>query len=474
MISAKRQRIKYIIGDFIAANAAWFLYNFIRYSLGGIQGGFDSFCRFIGSENIIVGQIVFPILMMMIFHMSGYYVEVFRKSRLQELLTTATSVLASSLLIFFIALINDMVNDNRTYNYELFFIMYLVVFLFVYTVRLIITNKASRNIKSRRWSFRTLIIGSGSSAATFVQRIEKMKKSLGYNVVGYVSIPGENQVKNIGKPVYELDNIAQVCADNSIEELIVVPTKHNSTNVLKTIDHVFALNLPIKMTLDKFNVMFSRARINNFYGDPLVDIASSNMSNSGKVMKRYLDVFVSIIALLLLIPAFIIIAICIRTDSKGCIIYRQERLGMHNKPFMIYKFRSMIQNAETNNNDPRLSSDNDPRVTKVGKVLRKYRLDETPQFWNVIKGDMSLVGPRPERKYFADKIIEQVPAYSLVHQVRPGVTSMGMVKFGYATTIEEMIKRFRFDLIYLENMSLLNDLKIIIYTFKIIFTGRGM
>ena len=197
------------------------------------------------------------------------------------------------------------------------------------------------------------------------------------------------------------------------------------------------------------------------------------MPESQKSIKRTTDIIFSIIALFLLAPIFCIIAIFIKADSKGNVIYKQERVGRYGKIFKIYKFRTMVTNAEKNN-IPQLSSADDSRITKVGKFLRKYRLDETLQFWNVIKGDMSLVGPRPERKYFVDQILNSAPYYTLIYQIRPGITSLGMVKFGYATNINEMIERAKYDIIYIENMSLLIDLKIIIYTIKTVITGKGL
>jgi lipopolysaccharide/colanic/teichoic acid biosynthesis glycosyltransferase len=197
------------------------------------------------------------------------------------------------------------------------------------------------------------------------------------------------------------------------------------------------------------------------------------MSESSKNIKRLFDVLISGVSIVLLLPVYVLLAVLIKLDTKGDVVYKQTRIGLHKKPFKIYKFRSMIENAE-NLNEPQLSSDDDPRITKVGKWMRKYRLDETLQFINVLKGDMSLVGPRPEREFYINQITKQVPYYSLLHQVRPGITSLGMVKYGYACSVDEMIERTKYDLLYLENMSLINDIKIMIYTVKIVINGSGV
>ena len=472
MISERQQRLKYIIGDFAASNVAWFIYNCLRYFVGTAKGA-PSLAAYLGSPMILLGQITFPLVMMLVYYLSGYYNSVFRKSRLQELFITFSSTFINVIIIFLAALINDMTSNERGINYELILMLFFLLFLMVYGVRAVITGSTSHKIKNRIWQFRTLVIGCGQAGYTFVDKLERMRASLGYDVVGYVEIPHENKVKGITKPIYQLDELEEVCAREGIQELIVVPTKQESAVVLNTLNKLFPLNLPIKITPDRYNIMLSRVRLNDIAGEPLVDISSSNMTEGWKNMKRALDVVVSILLLILLIPVYLILALCIRLDSKGCVLFKQERVGMRGKPFKIIKFRSMYENAEQEG-QPQLSTEDDPRITRVGKVLRKYRLDELPQFWNVLKGEMSIVGPRPEREYYANLILQREPSYALIHQIRPGITSMGMVKFGYAKSVDEMIERLRYDLIYLENMSLLNDLKILIYTVKIVFKGRGL
>ena len=471
MISEKTQRIKYVLADFFSANMAWFTYNCLRFHLGGVRG-YSTLGDFMSSSTIIIGQIAFPLMMMGVYCLSGYYNEVFRKSRLSELMTTFKTAVINTLLAFFIALINDMMNDNRSFNYEIILVLLALLFFLTYFLRLAITAHTSSNIKNRRWRFNTLVVGAGAAAYAFVEKLNKMRQSTGYHVVGYVDVPGENRVKDIDLPVYTFDEIADVIRREQEKEFIVVPTNQNIKMLLNTINHLYVHDLPIKVTPERFNMLF-RSRIHDFAGDPLVDVSSSHANESEKNIKRLIDVVFSLLALILLSPIYLLVAIMIKMDSKGPVLFFQERLGLHNKPFRIVKFRTMVDGAEQDGK-PQLSSDNDPRITKLGRIMRKYRIDELPQFWNVLKGDMSMVGPRPEREYYAKKILEREPSYSLIHKVRPGITSLGQVKFGYAKNVDEMIERLRYDLLYLDNMSIVNDFKIIAYTLKIVIKGRGL
>ena len=465
------QRIKYVVCDFVMSNVAWFAYNCVRWNMGSVVGQ-TSLQGYLTSKMVVLGQIFFPLLMMAVYAFSGYYNDVCRKSRVQELLTTAASAGINALLIFFLALINDVIG-KRGIDYEMIFILWLLLFALVNIPRAVITNGASRRIKSRRWTFPTLIIGSGQAAVAFADKLNRMRQSSGYEIKGFVNIPGENPVKDNPLPCYDLGQLKEVCTAEGIWELIVVPTRDDSVQTMNAINQLFSLGLPIKIAPERFNLMQTQVRYNDIYGEPLVNISQSSLSESGKNLKRALDVVISIIALILLSPLYAIVALIIKCDSPGPIFYLQERIGYHNRPFRIIKFRSMVQNAESAG-QPQLSSDNDPRITNFGRIMRKYRIDELPQFWNVLVGDMSIVGPRPERKFYIDQIIKIVPAYALLHQLRPGITSMGMVKYGYAQNVDEMVERVKYDLMYLDNMSLLNDVKILIYTIRIVFTGRGM
>ena len=238
------------------------------------------------------------------------------------------------------------------------------------------------------------------------------------------------------------------------------------------LDRLYLLDKPLFVTPD-LHVMFGlRPRISQVAAEPVIDITNARISAAAINFKRVGDIVVSALSLIVLSPVLAAIAIAVKCDSKGPAIYRQQRIGLHKKPFMINKFRTMRIDAE--DCGPALSRHDDPRITPLGHFLRKYRLDELPQFWNVLIGDMSLVGPRPEREYYIRQIIARHPAYSLIHQVRPGITSWGMVKYGYASDVDQMLERLEYDLLYIENVSLGVDLKILFYTVSTVVTGKGL
>ncbi len=473
MISVTRQRIRYLIGDLFSSIVAWTTFNVARYYVGGRAiYEFKSLEAYLTSDMVILGECLFPLLMLIVYTLSGFYNDVFRKSHVQNLITTFFSSLTNTIAIFFIALINDVILEQRGTNYELLLILLSILFVFTFLVRFLITNHSNEKFATGKWKYNALIVGVNKTAVAFKKQLEENDSYLGYNIVGYVSEKGVGCVDK-GLPVYGLNELETVCNTQNIKELIVVPSNNDVAASMDLLSKLYGLGLPIKVSPDIYTILVGKMRLSNLRGEPLVDISGSCMSEFEKNIKRIFDVVLSISALFVLSPILLLIAIFVKIDSKGNVIYEQIRVGHRKREFMIYKFRTMYENAESDG-CPALSSENDSRVTKVGRILRKYRLDELPQFWNVLRGDMSLVGPRPERAYFIDQIVKVAPLYSLLFQVRPGLTSMGMVKYGYASNVDEMVKRFRYDLLYLENMSIANDIKILIYTVKIVFTGKGV
>lgn len=472
MIGVKRQTAKYIICDYVMSNIAWLLFNIVRFYMPFVTSGYIALDDFLLSRNVLIGQLFMPTIMMVVYYLSGYYNVAFFKSRLQELFTTISSVLINTLILFFTALINDVL-PLRTDNYELIFLLFALQFVCIYSLRLAITNNATHNIHNRVWSFNTLVIGCGKQALKLTKELNERTKSLGYNIVGYVDIEEGSKVAELPYTVYPNKDLDKLCNELSVKYIIVAVDDNTQVRLNAVINELYPLDLPIKMQSTVFHNLIGRVKLSNIYGQPLVDVSSCAISPGGRNMKRLADIIISAIALIFITPIIAIFAILIKRDSNGPVFYRQERIGYHHKPFFIYKLRTMYTNAESSGT-PQLSSADDSRITPLGKIMRKYRIDELPQFWNILKGDMSLVGPRPEREYFIKQIIEKAPYYALMYQIRPGLTSWGMVKYGYAQNVDEMIERLQYDIVYLENMSMLVDLKIIIHTVRTVITGRGM
>jgi exopolysaccharide biosynthesis polyprenyl glycosylphosphotransferase len=467
-ISTIHQRVKYVVADWITSSIAFLLFNICRCLL--LTRG-KLVWDYLFSDKLIIEQILIPPLMLAVYWLSGYYNIPFGKSRLQEMITTFFSALINAGLIYLVLLINDQ-SGRRLIDYELLLVLIGLLFIFPYLGRLLITENTRRHFRRHQWEFRVLVIGNTPKSRETGRKLMEEPSRVGYHIVGYVNIPGENSIADDGVAMFSFDDVAEVCRREDVDQIIVAPEVYEENTVLQILYTLYHLDLPVKIAPDIYSYVTSGIRLKDIYGEPFVDLTTPAMSESAKNVKRFGDVIVSGMVLLLFSPLYALIALLVKRSSPGPVIYSQERIGLKQRPFRIYKFRTMRTDAEAAG--PQLSAENDPRITPIGKILRKYRLDEIPQFWNVLKGEMSIVGPRPERAYYIRQIMERAPYYALVYQVRPGITSWGMVKYGYASTVSQMVERTRYDLIYMSNMSLFVDMKILIYTVKTVVTGRGL
>lgn len=470
MRSEKTQRLIYVCCDFVMANMAFVLFNIFRYfELPNALHNFPTVKSYLLSTNLLTEQLLFPIAILSIHYLSGYYNHALQKSRLQELLSTIVTSGIASLLLYFALLTNDQV-ELRSTNYALIAMIFSLIFGFTYIGRLYITSKTIKRYRCGKWGINTLIIGNTKRAHNLATRL--ISNGLGYNIIGFVNLFGEETTNTTPLCEFEIEEITNICQKFNVKTIVLAPCNNREEVTLKMLPQLFPLNIPVKIESDTLSVITSGIRLNNIYEEPMLNITEGYATDATRNIKRLTDIVISSCALILLALPMLAVAIWIKTDSHGPIFYLQQRIGYHRKIFNIIKFRTMLTDAEKFG--PVLSSPNDTRITTVGRILRKYRIDELPQFWNVLRGDMSLVGPRPERQFYIDKIIQQAPWYILVHQVRPGITSWGMVKYGYAENVEQMISRLRYDIVYLENISIPVDIKILLSTIKTVLTGKGM
>ena len=461
-----KQAGKYILSDFISASVAWLLFNILRYEVFAIDEGADSLLDYLQYPGVLGGQVVIPLFWLVLYYFSGYYNKPFGKSRLTELFSTFITVLIGTVFVFFALLLDDIPRSIDIY-YKLFFGMFGLQFFITYIPRLLITQSGMRKIKNREWAMKVLIIGAGGKAVRIAHDLYR----LGYDICGFVSEDERTPVKADRNQVLgTVEDIPVLMEKENVDEIVLAVESKNNKALLGILYSLYRYKRPIKVLADRFN-MLSKIQLRTIRGIPLVDVTDNNFSPAEQNIKLFLDKVCSVVALLLS-PLFAYIAWRVKKDSPGPVFFRQERIGYLGQPFWMYKFRTMYVNAEENG--PSLSSEDDLRVTPFGRIMRKYRLDELPQFWNVLKGDMSLVGPRPERKYFIDEIVKTAPYYYLLHNVRPGITSLGMVKYGYAASVDKMVERMEYDILYYENMSLTLDLTILIYTVKTVITGKGV
>lgn len=470
-MSKRRQLLKYLISDYLTAGISWTLFFIFRkIYIETPKFGYEIPVEF-GSKYYL-GLFFIPLYWVIIYYSTGYYKSIYRKSRLKELGQTLMTVIVGVVVIFFTLILDDTVLTYRSYYYS-FIVLLALQFILTYVPRLIITTYTAHKIQNRHIGFNTLLIGSNEKAVELYLDIEKQPKSAGNKFIGFINVHNNTEyllcehLPRLG----DLNNIADVIKKYKAEEVIIAIESPEHDKIEKIINRLQEVDVIIKVIPDMYDILTGKVKMASLFGVPLIQISHDLMPIWMENLKRIFDVVVSAISLILLSPVYISLAIGVKSSSKGPVLYNHERIGRYGKPFTIYKFRSMYIDSEKNG--PELSSKNDSRITKFGFFIRKLRLDELPQFYNVLIGDMSLVGPRPERQYYIDRIVEKAPHYFHLLKLRPGITSWGQVKFGYAENVDEMIERLKYDIIYIENVSLYVDFKILIYTILTVLKGSG-
>lgn len=466
------QRIRYILGDLLATAAGWLSFYIYRFDITGFLT-VPTLREYLTLPQVELNLILGPLAWLALFTFSGYYQNPYFKSQTYELQVTFWSVVFGTLVAFFAMVIDDVpfINDEniallkivhispKTYL-QILLTMFGCVFVPVYLVRYFITHHVNGLIQSGRLGLRTLLIGEGKAAQQLQRELKAEKRQNGYLILR--TMPD----------TASLDDIRCAVEENDIEAFLLAPDRHDARIINHRVYELLPFELPIRMRASNEEILNGQVHTDSLTSLPMIQYSTDLLSPFSRNLKRLADVVSSTLALVLLSPLFLVVAIIIKRDSPGPVFFSQERIGRSGKPFHIYKFRSMRTDAEKDG--PRLSSTIDRRITRVGRYLRKYRIDELPQFWNVLRGDMSLVGPRPERDFYIRQIMDIAPYYSKLLQVRPGITSWGMVKYGYASTVFQMVERMRYDLMYINNCSIAVDLKILGYTVRTVLTGKGI
>ncbi|MER3524979.1 MAG: undecaprenyl-phosphate glucose phosphotransferase [Ignavibacteria bacterium] len=457
------ERTVLVVSDLLAFSLSWFVYYYVRVRSGWI-------------DVTVVPELWLPMVFidlywLLLFFVVGLYRPWYAKSRLDEIALLFKTTLAGCLFLFFAVFVDDAGTNVQVSSRLLIVIYWGILFSFVAIGRLTVRSLQRRMLIAGIGTHNTLIVGSEKKCRELFDEVVQYP-ALGYRVVGCATITSKRAKPYRGIPVLGvIEDLPRLISQHNIKDVLIALESSDHARLLEIIHSCNSHSVGLKIMPDLYDIISGQARTNQIYGFPLIEISPQIMPPWEEAMKRVLDVSFAFVVLVLGMPLWLFIALLIKLDSPGPVLYKQERVGKEGKVFNILKFRSMYLDAEKAG--PQWAERGDPRVTRVGAILRKLHLDEVPQMWNVLKGDMSLVGPRPERPMFVEKLSQEIPLYARRLRVRPGITGWAQVKHKYDESVEDVKKKIQYDLFYIENMSLRMDFKIILNTIAHMLLGKG-
>jgi len=458
-----------LVSDFLTISSAFVTYYFLR-----IRSGLFDYAI---EPEMWAPMIVIYAYWLLWFAFFGLYRHWYAQSRLDEVMTLFRTTAVGTLVLFFLVLIDDQSSSSSTSARELILAYWFMLFLFVSFGRLSIRALQKRLLEAGIGSRNTLIVGWSPKARELCDMVQKYP-ALGYRLIGFVQ-PGKSGGKRRKSLEYRsipvlgtLDALPRLLAERQVREVLIGLDSTEHDRLLEIVRYCDGREVGMKIIPDLYDIVSGQARISSIYGFPLIEMNPIIMKPWEEAMKRFIDILASTSVLLAGLPLWILVAIAVKLDSSGPVFYRQERVGRNGRIFSMVKFRSMKADAEKTSG-PKWAEKNDPRVTRMGRIMRRLHIDEVPQFINVLVGDMSLVGPRPERPYFVEQLELELPLYRRRLKVRPGITGWAQIKYQYDQSVEDVKTKLKYDLFYIENMSWRMDLKILFNTLYVTLRGKG-